>query len=64
MKRVLVLGVVLLLVIGSAVATSPQTPEWTVYNTDNSGLPHLDVEALAIDGQRNKWIGTLNDGLA
>jgi sugar lactone lactonase YvrE len=33
---------------------------WTVYNTDNSGLP-----ALAFDGQGNLWIGTgvpLNPG--
>ena len=64
MKRVLILGLVVLLVIGSAVATSSQTPEWIVYNTDNSGLPHLDVEALAIDEQGNIWIGTYGGGAA
>ncbi len=36
---------------------------WTVYNTSNSGLPSNDVLAIAIDGQRNKWIGT-DRGLA
>jgi len=64
MKKVLVLGLVVLLVIGSAVAASSQTQEWIVYNTDNSGLPYNDVIALAIDEQGNKWIGTFNDGLA
>ena len=64
MKRVLVLGLVVLLVIGSAVAASSQTPEWIVYNTDNSGLPHLNVEALAIDEQGNIWIGTWGGGAA
>ncbi len=55
----------MLLVIGSAVAVSSQTPEWIVYNTDNSGLPSNDLTpALAIDKQGNKWIGTLRAGLA
>jgi ligand-binding sensor domain-containing protein len=36
---------------------------WTVYNTSNSGLPDNDVNAIAIDGQGNKWIGT-DRGLA
>jgi hypothetical protein len=36
---------------------------WTVYNTSNSGLPDNYVLAIAIDGQGNKWIGTLG-GLA
>ena len=64
MKRVLVLGVVLLLVIGSAVAASSQIPEWIVYDTDNSGLPHNSVYALAIDEQGNLWIGTYGGGVA
>ena len=63
MKRILVLGLVVLLVIGSAVATCSQTPEWIVYNTDNSELPHYQVIALAFDGQGNLWIGT-EQGLA
>ena len=64
MKTVLVLGLVVLLVIGSAVAAHSHTPEWIVYNTDNSGLVHLDVPALAFDAPGNIWIGTNGGGLA
>jgi len=35
-----------------------------VYNTDNSGLVHLDVPALAFDAPGNIWIGTNGGGLA
>jgi len=63
MKTVLVLGLVVLLVIGSAVAACSQTPEWIVYNTDNSGLPHNSVYALAKDEQGNIWMGTEGGGL-
>ena len=38
--------------------TIPQSPEWIVYNTANSGLPDDRVFALAIDPNGNKWIGT------
>ena len=41
-----------------------QYPGWTVYNTLNSGLPDNYVEAIAIDGSGNKWIGTAGGGLA
>ena len=58
MKTVLVLGIVVLLVIGSAVAASSQTPEWIVYNTGNSGLPSNYVFCLAFDAPGNLWIGT------
>ena len=64
MKRVLVLGLVVLLVIGSAVATSSQTREWIVYDTENSGLPSNWVSSLAIDRQGNIWISTHMRGLA
>ena len=64
MKRVLVLGLVVLLVIGSAAAASSQTPEWIVYDTENSDLPYGPVPALTFDAQGNKWIGTLGGGLA
>jgi len=42
----------------------PVAPEWIVYNTDNSGLPHNSVYALAIDEQGNLWIGTYGGGVA
>jgi len=65
MKRILVLGLVVLLVIGSAVAVSSQTREWIVYNTENSGLPdNFLTGGLAIDPQGNIWISTHMRGLA
>jgi len=64
MKTVLVLGLVVLLVIGSAVAACSQTPEWIVYNLDNSGLPSSVVLCLAFDAPGNIWIGTYYGGLA
>jgi hypothetical protein len=36
---------------------------WTVYSTSNSGLPDYRVNAIAIDGNGNKWIGTNGGGL-
>jgi len=50
MKKAVVLGLAVLLAIGSAVATCSQTPDWIVYNTENSGLPdNYLTSALAID---------------
>jgi ligand-binding sensor domain-containing protein len=43
----------------------PQTPEWMVYNTDNSGLPSNRLTpALGFDAQGNLWIGTRTEGVA
>jgi ligand-binding sensor domain-containing protein len=33
-------------------------PEWTSYNTSNSGLVYNRVNAIAIDATGNKWFGT------
>jgi ligand-binding sensor domain-containing protein len=33
-------------------------PEWIVYDTTNSGLPHNWVSSVTIDDFGNKWIGT------
>ncbi len=38
--------------------------EWTIYNVDNSKLPHNDVWALATDNRDGLWIGTFEGGLA
>ena len=35
-----------------------QSPEWTVYNTVNSGLPYNGVTAIDFDAQGTAWIGT------
>jgi len=43
-----------------------QNPEWIIYNSSNSGLPGIYVQAIATEGSGTKWIGILNDnrGLA
>jgi len=64
MKKVLVLGLVVLLVIGSTVAACSQTREWIVYDAENSGLPRDRVSCLAIDEQGNIWMGTAGGGVA
>ncbi len=38
--------------------------QWTVYNTDNSELPSISVEALFQTSDGTLWIGTYNGGLA
>lgn len=37
---------------------------WTVYDKDNSGLPHKHVRSIAIDTDGAKWFGTDGGGLA
>lgn len=32
--------------------------QFQVFNTENSGLPHNQVQSVAIDAQGNKWFGT------
>ena len=48
---------------GGLVRLDRSTGEMVFYNRVNSGLPDNDVNAIAIDAQGNKWIGTSN-GLA
>ncbi|MBS7564551.1 hypothetical protein KHS38_09050 [Mucilaginibacter sp. Bleaf8] len=43
--------------------TSTEAGFWTIYNPSNSPLPNEQVNAIAIDKQDTKWIGTAN-GLA
>jgi hypothetical protein len=38
--------------------------DWTVYKTDNSGMPNNCVNTVAIDAKDNKWIVTLGGGMA
>jgi ligand-binding sensor domain-containing protein len=33
-------------------------PEWTLFNTTNSALPDNQINAIAIDRQDRKWLGT------
>ena len=42
----------------SLISVYPQNPEWTVYDTSNSGLPNHSLTSLSIDQNDTKWIGT------
>ena len=46
--------------------TNPSTdiPEWINYNTTNSDIPSDSIKCITIDEFGNKWIGTLDGGLA
>ena len=45
-------------------APSPKLPEWVVYNTRNSRLPHDDGYVISFDAQGNVWWGTELGGVA
>ncbi len=40
----------------------PSGPAWVVYNTSNSSLVDNRINAIVIDGEGNKWIGTDGGG--
>jgi ligand-binding sensor domain-containing protein len=37
---------------------------WKTYNTDNSGIPDNQIQALAVDNQNSLWVGTFYNGIA
>jgi streptogramin lyase len=45
-------------------APQSKLPEWVVYNTDNSRLPHDDGYIITFDAQGNVWRGTEGGGAA
>jgi len=49
---------------GGGLAYRSVSGEWTVYTTDNSGLPDNQISVLESDGNGGLWIGTYYDGLA
>ena len=49
---------------GGLVKLNKITSEVTFYNKANSGLPDNSVSAIALDSVGNKWIGTLEGGIA
>ena len=53
-----------LIYIVSSNISPAQYPDWTVYNSSNSGLPDNNVYSIALDGSGNKWIGTRRGGIA
>jgi sugar lactone lactonase YvrE len=56
--RLVLVGIISALILAFPAVSQPETPEWTVYNTANSGLPYKGVTALAIDEQGILWVGT------
>ena len=51
-------------ILGCPAAARAQLPEWVVYNTDNSRLPHGDGYIFAVDAHGNVWRGTEGGGAA
>jgi len=49
---------------GGLVKLNKSNGDFIIYDKLNSGLPSNWVNAIAIDGQGNKWIGTNGGGLA
>ncbi len=49
--------------LGGLVKFNRTTNTWTVYRTENSGLPTNDLLSVAIDAEGNRWIGTTTEGL-
>jgi ligand-binding sensor domain-containing protein len=59
-----VVVVVLITLLLIARGVSSQTPEWIVYNTENSEIPSNEVIELAVDPSGGLWMGTRGGGLA
>jgi len=49
---------------GGIVKLHKQTGQTEFFNKSNSGLPDNDVNAITVDEEGNKWIGTWGGGLA
>ena len=49
--------------LGGLVKFNRTTNTWTIYRTENSGLPTNDLLSVAIDAEGNRWIGTTTEGL-
>jgi len=49
--------------VGGGLVHRDANGEWTVFNSDNSGLPHNYISSLLSDGQGGLWAGTLGGGL-
>src|SRR6187402_793925 len=49
---------------GGLIRIDKVTGNETIYTKENSGIPSVNVRAIAIDNVGNKWIGTMTGGLA
>ncbi len=50
--------------VGGLSKLDTETGEWTLYTTDNSGLPHNRIWDIDFDSDGNMWIATHGGGLA
>jgi ligand-binding sensor domain-containing protein len=57
MKRIKILGLSILLIIGSSSIFAQSG--WTIFNTSNSPLLDLGIQTIAIDQNNHKWVGTV-----
>jgi hypothetical protein len=51
-------------ILGCSSTEPAKLPEWVVYNTENSQLPHGDGYIITFDAQGNAWRGTEGGGAA
>ncbi|NJO18043.1 MAG: hypothetical protein HC877_20635 [Thioploca sp.] len=49
--------------VGGGLVHRDANSEWTIFNADNSALPHNWISTLLSDGQGGLWMGTLGGGL-
>jgi len=63
MKKIFVISIVISFLFINCSKTN-NTPEWIIYNTENSDLPGNGLNCIAIEENGTKWIGTRYGGLA
>jgi streptogramin lyase len=54
----------ILLMVSISLSASSQNPEWTIYNTSNSGISGNNINTIVIDESGRKWIGTFGSSLS
>ena len=59
MSKNLISTLTALLVAGTVLC---QSPEWQIFNSDNSDLPEDRLKSITMDRERNIWLGTAGDG--
>jgi ligand-binding sensor domain-containing protein len=60
MKKIVYKITLCVVFICSLFTLQSQAQQVRIFNTENSGLPHNWVTAIAIDAHGNKWFGTVN----
>ena len=60
----LLVGFATVTMLGCRTSKGAKLPEWVLYNTNNSQLPHGDGYMITFDAQGNAWRGTEYGGVA